>query len=91
MAKGTIKRVEVDGRKYSVDMARAKSWAAIKMLAKIQNLKDENEQGALAIRYADYVLGDAMDDVVDACGGEDAPADAVIELAYKVITAASKN
>lgn len=91
MAKGTIKRVTVNDRKYSVDMARANSWAAVKLLAKLQGEKDVSKQGAYAIQYADYVLGDAMSDVVDACGGDGAPADAVITLAFEVIAAASKN
>ena len=90
-AKGAIKKVEVGGRTYAVDMARAKSWTAVKMLARIQSADGDAEQGTYAIQYADYVLGDAMNDVVDACGGDDAPAEDVIKLAYEGISAAAKN
>lgn len=90
-AKGTKKRVEVDGRKYTVDTARVATWTAVKMMARINAEDDDSAKGLLAIQYADYVLGDEMAKVVEACGGDDAPAESVIKLAFEILAAASKN
>ena len=92
-AKGnsTIKRVEVDGKKYSVDVKRAESWTAARMIAAMNSTDDEAKRGSLAITFADFILGDEMEKVVKACGGEDARAEDVLTLAYKIIEAASKN
>ena len=86
-----IKRVEVDGKKYAVNMQRANSWTAAKMIAEMNSTDDETKRGSLAIRFADYLLGDEMDKVVKACGGDKASAEDVLNLAYKIISEASKN
>ena len=90
-AKGT-KRVEVAGKKWTVNTARLESWTAAKLIASISaNDDDESKRAAYAIQLLDYVLGDEMDKVAKACGGADARAEDVINLGYEILTAASKN
>lgn len=90
-AKGMHKKVEVDGKKYSVDMTRANSWKAAKMIARMNNTEDTIERGSLAIEFAEFVLGGEIDKVVKACGGDKATAEDVLNLAYRILGEASKN
>ena len=85
------KRVEINGKKYAVDMSKANSWTAAKMIAEMNSIDDDMKRGALAIRFADFILGSEMDKVVKACGGDKATAEDVLNLAYQIISEASKN
>ena len=79
--------VEVRGTKVSVDPVKLKSWRAFKMVAALQSPDaTEFEKIGTAMAFVSLVAGMDEESIVEAVGGEDAPAEDVVAFVTEVIS-----
>ena len=77
--------VEVDGVKVKVDSAKLKSWRAFRTISRLESDATDFEKVDAAMDFVSYVTDLDEDAIVETCGGEDAPVDAVIGFVTRVI------
>ena len=77
--------VEVRGVKVSVEVKKLKSWKAFRTVSKLESDASDFEKVDAALSFVSYVAGMDEDEIVQACGGDDAPVDAVIGFVTDVI------
>ena len=76
--------VEVRGREYEVDEKALGSWRAFNLVRKMESGR-EMEKVDAAIGFVELVCGATEDDIVEACGGDDAEAAEVIAVVFDLI------
>ena len=81
---------EVNGRKFQVDDSKYQSWAAFELIAKVsdESLKPFQRADAM-FEFVELVANLKRQDVVEMAGGEEAPANTVLETLANIIAAAS--
>ena len=89
-ARSNVVTVEVDGRSYTVDLARMASWQASDLMATMSDPQAPDAvQYSAAIKFYKLVMGENMSAVLEACGGPMAPVTDVLALMGRIIEAAT--
>lgn len=84
--KKALQAVEVDGISVMVDVTKLTSWKFAQLSAKAADASlDDDEKFPAVMELIDLVLGESMDEVIEALGGDDAQLVDVMDLFSKVM------